>query len=222
MPSSRSLPESRTVVRTAIKSPSLADVVRTYGAYAPVYDGVFGALLEPGRRALKRTVAALEPPRLLEIGVGTGLTLAGFPATTRVVGIDVSREMLERARQRAAALPGRDIELHEMNAEQTTFDDASFDCVVLPYVLSVTPSPQRLLREARRVCVPGGRIIVLNHFSGSPYWRLLEKLVQSAADRIGFRSDFDYDEHIGGHDWNVESVTSVNLLGLSKLVVIRA
>lgn len=208
-------------VSPAAKTPSPADVVRTYGAYAPIYDRLFGALLEPGRRALTMAVAALQPASVLEVGVGTGLTLAGYPPAARVVGVDLSLDMLGHARRRAAGMPGRDIELRVMNAEQMDFAEASFDCVVLPYVLSVTPNPARLVREVRRVCKPGGSIVVLNHFNGSAQWRLLEKLVQSAADRIGFRSDFSYDEHIAGHDWRVESVVPVNLFKLSKLVVIR-
>jgi len=214
-----SLPSRRS--SRANGEPSPADVVRTYGAYAPIYDRLFGALLEPGRRALTKTVAAMQPTSLLEVGVGTGLTLPGYPAATRVVGVDMSLPMLEHARRRAAGMPGRVIELRVMNAEQMDFADAGFDCVVLPYVLSVTPNPARLVREVRRVCKPDGTIVVLNHFNGSAHWRLLEKLVRSAADRIGFRSDFSYAEHVAGHDWRIESVTPVNLFRLSKLVVIR-
>jgi phosphatidylethanolamine/phosphatidyl-N-methylethanolamine N-methyltransferase len=75
--------------------------------------------------------------------------------------------------------------------------------------------------ELRRVCRKGGTILILNHFSGSRFWWLLERAVRAVADKVGFRSDFGYDEHILCHDWAVESVRSVNLMGLSKLVVIR-
>jgi phosphatidylethanolamine/phosphatidyl-N-methylethanolamine N-methyltransferase len=155
------------------------------------------------------------------VGVGTGLTLDGYPASTQVVGIDVSPQMLERARQRAAQLPGRDISLFLMNAERMEFGDDSFDCVTVPYVLSVTPNPARLVHEIRRVCRPGGAILIVNHFSGSRFWWLMERAVRSMADRIGFRSDFRFEEHILAHDWQVASVRPVNLFGLSKLVVLR-
>lgn len=196
-------------------------VVQTYDAYAPLYDQVFGAVLEPGRRALTRAARERAPASLLEVGVGTGLTLSGYAEQTSVVGVDISPDMLDRARHRASALPNRNIKLTVMDAEQLAFSDGSFDCVAVPYVLSVTPNPARLVAEIRRVCRQGGTILILNHFSGSRFWWLLERAVRPLADRIGFRSDFDFDQHILSYDWQVESVTPVNLLGLSKLVVLR-
>jgi len=201
--------------------PTEKGVVRTYDRFAPLYDRVFGRVLGPGREMMAKATSALEPASVLEVGVGTGLTLSGYPATSRVVGIDLSPDMLVRARMRAAAMPERDITLHAMNAERMDFPDGSFDCVTVPYVLSVTPHPDRLVQEIRRVCKPDGSIIVVNHFSGSRFWWLMERAVRSVADRVGFRADFDYDRHILSHDWEVVSVHSVNLFGLSKLVVLR-
>jgi phosphatidylethanolamine/phosphatidyl-N-methylethanolamine N-methyltransferase len=88
-------------------------------------------------------------------------------------------------------------------------------------VLSVTPRPAELVREIRRICKPGGTIVVLNHFSGSRFWWLMERAFRSAAEHVGFRSDFRYEEQILSHDWQVLSIESVNLLGLSKLVVLK-
>ncbi|WP_157991497.1 class I SAM-dependent methyltransferase [Caldimonas tepidiphila] len=170
---------------------------------------------------MTRLTAAMAPKSVLEIGIGTGLSLFDYPASSRVVGIDLSEEMLEHARKRSASLPDRDITLRYMDAEKMDFPDHSFDCVTLPYVLSVTPNPAQLVAEARRVCRKNGVIIVLNHFSGSRFWWFLEQAVRSLADRVGFRSDFTYEQHILAHDWKVESVTPVNIFGLSRLVVIR-
>ena len=197
------------------------DVIKTYRFYAPLYDLVFGAVLGPGRRRMTDAVAAHAPARVLEIGVGTGLTLQRYHPDSHVTGIDLSPEMLEHARRRATVLADRSIELLEMDAEHLAFEDASFDCVTIPYVLSVTPDPDRLVAEARRVCRPGGQIYIVIHFSGSRFWWLLERLVRSIADRIGFRSDFDYAHHILRHDWTVLSSRPVNLFGLSRLVAIR-
>jgi phosphatidylethanolamine/phosphatidyl-N-methylethanolamine N-methyltransferase len=91
----------------------------------------------------------------------------------------------------------------------------------MPYVLSVTPNPARLVAEARRVCRKGGTIFVLNHFSGSRFWWLLERAVRPIASRIGFRSDFSFEEQILKYDWEIGEVSSVNLMGLSRLVEIR-
>lgn len=197
------------------------NVVSTYRFYAPLYDLLFGAVLGHGRKRMAHMVRQLEPARILEIGVGTGLTLDQYPQEANLTGIDLSPEMLDRARKRAGEMQGRTIDLHVMDAEALDFDDASFDCVTVPYVLSVTPNPDQLVSELRRVCRPGGHIVIVNHFSGSRFWWLLEQIVRSVADRIGFRSDFDYGRHILSHDWQVESCTPVNLFGLSKLVVIR-
>lgn len=196
-------------------------VVRTYRRYAPLYDNLFGAVLEPGRIKLAAAVARAAPTSILEVGVGTGLLLPHYPELARVVGIDISAEMLAIARNRAATIVGRHITLIQLDAEFINFPDNSFDCVTLPYVLSATPNPRKVAIEIRRVCRKGGTILILNHFSGSRFWWFLERAVRTLADKVGFRSDFDFEEHILRHSWQVESVESVNAFGLSKLVTIR-
>jgi phosphatidylethanolamine/phosphatidyl-N-methylethanolamine N-methyltransferase len=204
-----------------MKPVSIDNVIHAYRFYAPLYDRLFGAVLEPGRRALSETVRSLRPLSILEVGVGTGLILPQYPPTAAIVGIDVSDEMLDIARHRAKKLPNYDIKLVAMDAETMDFPDGSFDCVALPYVLSVTPNPERVVAEIRRVCRKNGTILILNHFSGSRFWWFLERVVRSVADRIGFHSDFCYNEQVLKYGWEVQSVKSVNLMGLSKLVVIR-
>ena len=199
---------------------SAENIASTYRRYAPLYDSVFGAVLEPGRRALAQAVVTLAPATLLEVGVGTGLMLVRYPSACAVVGVDLCPEMLAVAGQRAAQLRDRRIRLEVMNAESLDLPDASFDCVTVPYVLSVTPNPERLVAEIRRVCKPGGSIIIVNHFSGSRFWWLLERLVRPLASRVGFRSEFSFTEHIARYDWQVCSVKSVNFFGLSKVVTI--
>lgn len=200
---------------------SVDNVVDTYRFYAPLYDRLFGAVLEPGRRALTEAVCAMRPTSILEVGVGTGLTLERYPASASVVGIDISKEMLQIARERAEKLPGRSIHLAAMNAESMDFPDGCFDCVAIPYVLSVTPNPERLVAEIRRVCRKNGTILILNHFSGSRFWWFLERAVRPLSNRIGFRSDFCFDDQILRYDWEILSVKKVNFLGLSRLVTVR-
>ncbi len=196
-----------------------AGVQKTYRLYAPIYDFLFGAVLEPGRKSLCDEVVKLNPKRLLEVGVGTGLLINRYPELSDITGIDVSEEMLNIAATRAKLNPEKSISLLEMDAENMTFGNNSFDCVVAPYVLSVTPNPEKLLREMQRVCKNDGTIIILNHFSGSGTWYLLEKLVKNAAQKIGFRSDFSYEQHIGRHQLSISKLETVNMFGLSKLVV---
>jgi len=197
------------------------NVIQTYRFYAPFYDRIFGAVLEPGRRALAEAVSSVRPDSMLEVGVGTGLTLHRYPPTTAIVGIDLSLEMLDLARVRKDELSERDIRLAAMDAEAMQLPDGVFDCVAIPYVLSVTPNPERLVAEVRRVCKKGGTILILNHFSGSRFWWFLERAARPLTTRIGFRPDFDFSSQILKYDWEVRSVREVNVLGLSKLVEIR-
>jgi phosphatidylethanolamine/phosphatidyl-N-methylethanolamine N-methyltransferase len=215
-------PEEQKLLMNSLKPD---DVINSYRRYAPIYDRLFGAVLEPGRKALAQSVNELSPASLLEIGVGTGLMLPRYPVHTKVVGVDISEEMLEIAHARAHNLkkqsPSRDITLLATNAERLDFADETFDCVTLPYVLSVTPDPQALIAEVRRVCRKEGTIFVLNHFSGSGFWWLLEQSIRPIADRVGFRSDFSFDTQIAKQQWKIQNVSSTNLFGLSKLVELK-
>jgi len=127
---------------------------------------------------------------VLEVGVGTGLSLPFFPPETRVYGVDISREMLARARARAAD-PGR--ELIEGDVAHLPFRDASFDGVLAPYVVSAVPDPVAMLREVRRVVKPGGRIVLLNHFASEhPIVAAVERAITPATTKVlGFHADFD-------------------------------
>jgi phosphatidylethanolamine/phosphatidyl-N-methylethanolamine N-methyltransferase len=200
---------------------SRTQVERSYRRYAPVYDLLFGASLGPGRVAMTRLVQTLAPEHILEVGVGTGLTLSKYPAGSRITGVDVSPEMLAEARQRVRSEDANRIDLHTMDAEAMDFADGAFDCVTLPYVLSVTPNPDRLVREIRRVCRPNGHILIVNHFSGQAPWRLLESLARPLSSWLGFRSEFSLERHVLSHDWKVLSVTPTNLFALSRLIHIR-
>jgi phosphatidylethanolamine/phosphatidyl-N-methylethanolamine N-methyltransferase len=193
-------------------------VQRVYRKYAPLYDIVFGSLLQHGRRQLVRTLRALPGQRILEIGVGTGLLLPLYPRGVSIVGIDISEEMLAVARRRAERLGLDNVELYLMDAEQTTFPDGSFDHVVISYVYSVTPNPRGLIREARRACKPGGDIYLLNHFSGNGIWKWGEALLRPFASRIGFRPDFPIETYVSNMNWNIVNIQPVNVLGLSRLV----
>ncbi len=197
---------------------TLADVKTSYRRWAGVYDRVFGAVLQDGRNKLLQQVAKLQPQSILEIGVGTGLLLPHYPPQAKVIGVDVSEDMLVIARARIEKhhLTNTSVELSD--GEKLPFADGAFECVVLPYVISVTPNPAALLREAMRLCSKGGHVIIVNHFSGSKTWALLEKVAEPIAAKIGFHSSFSYEEHIGQSPLKVIAVEPANLLGLSKVV----
>ena len=125
----------------------IASVRRAYRRYASVYGALFGWSLEHGRRQLIHMLQCQPGDSLLEVGVGTGLLLPRYPRDIAVVGIDLSEDMLALARARVRRKGLTNVTLHMMDAERTGFAAASFDHVVLPYVYSVTPDPQQLVRE---------------------------------------------------------------------------
>jgi phosphatidylethanolamine/phosphatidyl-N-methylethanolamine N-methyltransferase len=133
---------------------------------------------------------------VLEVGVGTGLALDLYPHDVRVVGIDVSSEMLAKARRRVEKRGFAHVEaLLEMDAEAMTFPDASFDKIVAMYVVPVVPNPARLLAELHRVCKPTGEIYLVNHVrSDNPVISAFEKGLARFSDKIGFRPDFELRE----------------------------
>ena len=163
-------------------------VKAAYRRYARIYDTVFGPVLQPGRRALLEQLDLKPGDRVLEVGVGTGLSLPLYPRSVRITGIDVSREMLEKSRARVARHRLDNVEaLLEMDAEQMAFPDASFDKVVAMYVVSVVPRPAKLLEELHRVCRPDGEIFLVNHFrSENRIVGTIERMLGSVSSQIGF------------------------------------
>jgi phosphatidylethanolamine/phosphatidyl-N-methylethanolamine N-methyltransferase len=163
-------------------------VKAAYRRYARIYDVIFGAVLQPGRRAVIDALNLRPGDRVLEVGVGTGISLPLYPRDVRITGIDVSREMLERARARVARARLRNVEaLLEMDAEEMAFPPASFDKVVAMYVVSVVPRPAKLLEELHRVCKPDGEIFLVNHFqSENRVLGGLERAIGAFSSQIGF------------------------------------
>lgn len=171
-----------------------ADQVRAaYRRWAGVYDAVFGGVSAYGRRRAVAAVNMLPGHRVLEVGVGTGLALPRYDRSKRITGIDLSAEMLARARRRAVdlALPHIDA-LLEMDAEDTSFAAGSFDIAVAMFVASVVPHPRRLMLELRRVVRPGGHILFVNHFAASsgPRW-WAERALAPASRALGWHPDFN-------------------------------
>jgi len=168
-------------------------VAEAYGRWAPVYDLVFGPVFRQGRRAAVRAAERIGG-RVLEVGVGTGLSLADYGKGTRVVGIDISEPMLEKARKRVEAQGLARVEaLEVMDAEHLAIPDASFDVVVAQYVVTAIPNPERALDEFVRVVRPGGEIILTTRVSAETGLRgTLEKWLMPLTTRLGFRTEFPW------------------------------
>ncbi len=188
---------------------NLEDTLRAYRGYAPAYDFLFGPILHPGRKEAVALVNDRPRQRILEVGVGTGLSLPYYRRDATVTGIDVSPEMLAKARRRVAAR-GMDarVSLVEMDAQAMPLEDNSFDGVLALYVASVVPDPVRFGAELRRVCVAGGRIVILNHFSSAhPVLRRIERGLARYARRLGFEPDFPLDRFVEATGLDVREVT---------------
>jgi len=198
----------------------LEDTVRTYRFFSGSYDFVFGPVFHPGRKDAVRLANDRPGQRILEVGVGTGLSLPHFRRDARVTGIDVSAEMLARARRRATRLKLVQVEdLLEMDAEETSFADDSFDAVLALYVASVVPSPARFAAEMRRVCRPGGAIVIVNHFtSDNGVMRFIEKRLAPLAGKIGFHADFPLGPFLAEGGLTVREARPSNLFGYWTLL----
>lgn len=170
-----------------------AGVVKTYDRWAPVYDLVFGQVFEKAR---KSAIAACEAigGRVLEVGIGTGISLPYYTERCRIVGVDISAAMLEVARQRVTDLRMTNVErLAIMDVQNLEFADGSFDVVTAQYVVNTVPDPEAALDEFMRVLRPGGELIVVNRVGADKGARLkAEKLIEPIVERLGWRSDFPW------------------------------
>ena len=194
-------------------------VERVYGVLARVYDDFFDWALGPGRRYAVARLDARPGDDVLEVGVGTGLSLPLYPRGCSVVGIDISEPMLGRARARLEAMGREDVRLERMDARTLRFPDGSFDKVLAPYVISVVPDPAAVMAEMTRVCRPGGRVLVVNKFqSGFAPMAALERALTPLSTWIGFRMDLRVDEIATHPGLKLARRSRVNLFGLWTLL----
>ena len=201
-----------------------ADAVRAaYRRWAAIYDVVFGGVSAIGRRSAVAAVNSLPGARVLEVGVGTGLALPHYLPGKRITGIDLSADMLARARQRVAAERLGNVEaLLELDAEATGFSDGAFDIAVAMFVASVVPHPRRLLAEMRRVVRPDGHILLVNHFAaerGLRWWA--ERAMAPASRALGWHPDFRLEALLAASERDAAILTPQAPFGLFTLVRLR-
>jgi phosphatidylethanolamine/phosphatidyl-N-methylethanolamine N-methyltransferase len=184
-------------------------IAKAYARWAPVYDLVFGAVFEHGRQA---AIAAAERigGRILEVGVGTGISLPDYSRVNRICGVDISEPMLRKAQQRVAELELTHVEgLWVMDAERLSFPDASFDVVVAQYVITTVPNPEATLDEFARVLRPGGEIVLVSRVGAEAgLRRALERWFAPAARKLGWRTEFSWEryEHWAKHSHGMRLV----------------
>ena len=165
-------------------------VQRAYAILTPVYDILFNKIFHSGRVAAIDLLEIKPGDRVLEIGVGTGLSLPLYPRDWRVTGIDISAEMLQKARERSKELGLTSVTLGLMDASNLEFPESAFDHVLATYVISAVPDPVKTLTEMRRVCRPNGHLVILNHFrSENTILGAVEWMLAPVCTRIGFKTD---------------------------------
>ncbi len=180
-------------------------ISKAYARWAPVYDLVFGKVFERGRKA---SIEAAERigGRILDVGIGTGMSLIDYSRTNRIVGVDYSEPMLRKALERVSEHKLAHVDaLAVMDAQRLGFPDQHFDVVVAQYVITAVPDPEATLDEFVRVTRPGGEIILVNHLGAEGgFRRIFEQGFAPLARRLGWRPEFGWDrlarwaEHHGG------------------------
>ena len=194
-------------------------IIAAYRRYARHYDRLFGRVLDPGRKLVVKKMNCQEGDKILEVGVGTGLSFFFYPPKTSVVGIDLSPHMLAQAKQRNAFEGLCNTTLTLTDAENMSFGDNTFDKVAAMYVASVLPNPEAMVSEMKRVCKPGGQLFILNHFSnGKRLIRAFEAGLSPLSGILGFRTVFPIDEFISKNSLEAVEMVPVNAFGYWTLI----
>jgi phosphatidylethanolamine/phosphatidyl-N-methylethanolamine N-methyltransferase len=197
----------------------LKKVERVYSKYASMYDHTFGKVFQESRESAVRGLPIQPGHRILEVGIGTGEALPLYPSHCEVLGIDLSDGMLEHARRRVGEFQLNHVTLQRMDAGNMELPDDHFDIVMAAYVVTAVPDYRIVVDEMIRVCKPGGRIVMLNHFSnGNKVIAAVEKLISPLCKHIGFRTDLALHTVLEGTCLTVASKKKVNPLRFWHLV----
>ncbi len=197
-------------------------VQTSYARWAPVYDRTFGAITNVGRRRAVTYLNTLSGS-VLEVGVGTGLSLQHYKSDLRVTGMDFSEEMLAKAQDKVDRLQlDHVVALRQMDARELDFPDNAFDNVAAMHVLSVVPEPERVMAEIARVLKPGGRVVITNHFKREKgALAFLERITAPLANTIGWHSDFEIETVLKEPSLEIEEQKTLPPLGMMTFLVLR-
>ncbi|MBI2569316.1 MAG: class I SAM-dependent methyltransferase [Candidatus Schekmanbacteria bacterium] len=200
--------------------PTTERINKTYQAYSPVYDLIFGKVFESGRHVSLELLDPKPGDVVLDAGVGTGLNLPLFPSYCKVVGIDLCAPMIRRAKDRAQQEGLEQVDFGLMDMQHLALADNSVDAVVSLYAISVVPDPVAAIREFKRVCKPGGKIVITNHFkSEHKVVGRVEELIATGATFLGFETDVCWEKLLRDAELVPRRVEKVNILNLSRAIL---
>ena len=198
-----------------------SSIKKIYAAYSRIYDYIFKRWFYPRQEHVIHSLSLQEGQRVLDLGVGTGLSLPLYPRNVQVTGVDLSDSMLREA-QRKVRQEGLDhVTLLEMDAGQLAFADDAFDVVIAAFVISVVPDPIQVISEIKRVSRSDGKIVIINHFqSHNKLIARIERWLSPLCKKIGWRSDLalEYLVHYAG--LSVQQIYSLNKIDLWKVVYV--
>jgi len=188
---------------------------KLYSEFAPLYDKIFGKIFYS---RLESVIEDLDIPpgaKVLEVGAGTGTSFPAYPTHCQVTGIDLAPDMLARAQRKIRDNGWTHLTVREMNALDLDFPDDSFDYVMAFHVVTVVPDPIRMIAEAKRVCKPGGKIVIVNHFTSDfPLLGSLTEALDPITRWLGWRTNLRLKPFIKTTDLPIERVYKLSKTSL--------
>jgi phosphatidylethanolamine/phosphatidyl-N-methylethanolamine N-methyltransferase len=195
---------------------------KIYSEFAPLYDKVFGKIFYNRIEQVIENLCIPPGAKVLEVGAGTGTAFPAYPPHCEITGIDLAPDMLARARQKIQENGWSHIKVAEMNALQLKFPDNTFDYVMAFHVVTVVPDPVRMIAEAKRVCKPSGRIVIVNHFTSEvPLLGSLTQALDPITRWLGWRTDLRLKPFIDDTGLRVEASYKLSKASLYNVLICR-
>jgi phosphatidylethanolamine/phosphatidyl-N-methylethanolamine N-methyltransferase len=197
-------------------------IERIYSAYSRFYDLIYNKFFHESRQAAIHHLEIEPGAKILDVGVGTGLSLPLYPRHCSITGIDLCDSMLKRGWDKVKRYGLTHVQLLRMDASSLEFEDNTFDAVAAAYVISTVPDPRKVLQEMIRVCKENGKIVLLNHFSnGNKLISMVERVISPVCVHIGFRTDLALEPLLEGMPLVIQKKAHVNPLRFWHLVQCR-
>lgn len=195
---------------------------KLYAEFAPLYDKVFGKIFYNRLEYVIENLGIPPNAKVLEVGAGTGTSFPAYPSHCEIIGVDLAPDMLARARQKIQENGWAHIKVMEMNALELNFPDNTFDYVMAFHVVTVVPDPVRMIAEAKRVCRPGGRIVIVNHFTSEvPLLGSLTRALDPITRWLGWRTDLRLKPFIEKTGLGVEKSYKLSKASLYNVLLCR-